>query len=1394
MIGYLFTKKIARYIFIISAIVAIFSVSLVPLHTFSTGSYMDGGMITSTNFLPVEGTSMINSVTYNATAIPEGTSLKMQFSYDNVSWYSSTGVVDSWDNLSVGTNTIDLSNMGWKKAYFFYRVIFVTDGTDTPVLNSVSVAFTSFEGTFFTYSSSGTLSSTNFLPADGVASINSFGYTISSLPPNTSVQIQFSQDGNSWYSSSGVLNDFNTLSAGTNSINLAGLLWSGSLYYKTTLISSDGINTPILNNVSLSYTSNNYYWVGTNGGSWGNSANWSATTGGSDGVGVPGVDDTAIFDTGATSSAVIDTNVNVKNLKINSGYTGTITEATSSTITMSGTTTVSSGTLTLAGVNSISGGIVLNGGILNINNAGAVGTSTLIINGGLIDNTSGGAVALSTNNLQNWNGNFTFGGTNNLNLGTGAITLSATTTVTVNGVNKTLTAGGVIGGSYGLTKGGAGGLSLNGVNTYSGRTTLNAGSLNLSNSSSLGTGALYQTGGILNVYGSSSVSNYFNVTAGNVEFNNNSIFNGVMDITTGFVADFNDSSYNKGIINGAARFAYATSGTISLSGVMSYGTVTGSVKGLADNISITHLVFHDSSYSNGTTTVASSSTMKFYDTSYNSGAISILSGGTIDFYGSGVNTGRINVASGGILNFHDSSSNNGGTISVASGWAVNFYDSSFNRDSTSSVAVGGVFDFYDYSYNNGMVNGNVTFHDDISQNTGTINGSTTREYNADATTTRNFTTDGGHSDWIIIARGVVVNISNAIYNLATNIFKAFSNGFFIFGANIAGGPVIPQISISSPLVGTSTIKWAPSIDWGTGTSSCEYKIDAENYQPLNCALGGRDIPRPGGGEHTLYVKAVDVKGNLSERSIVFNYDNATPVWTACGSDLLDEVTRPYYYLASSTSETCTATVDTSLFGNAQTTASSSIAEGVGFSIGGFEGGGHNITLKNITITGTTTSNGATLTIQNATTSDVVVSGSQNGQSGGTTTVATSTTGRIFANGANGTGNGGNGGVVIIYNSDGTVTDTIVTANGGNSTDCGNGGDSGIINITNSNNYSATSVVGEGNNRTCPSSEHSSGSIISPPVVVNRPIIIPPAVSGNNNPNNTNRGNSGGSVDTKFLNMNNSLNKLNLSNLPKVGLGDIGKNFGVSKLVNPLVNMLDLQPVTGFSSLPKLKLFNKVDVLFDNSLPKSLVNISKLVPSINKELNKAGIINGYDLYMMKESPIETPTLHELAKEKVPQPTTLMFISVDGLEKKTKLSIDKKGNAYQIISVEPESYIYVNLKNKDKEVTATFNNEYVKFVKNKDGIIKLNVMTPRALGLYTLKVGTLILEVRVVNKVVEDVTGVTGDAGVIDTNGKSNANRYTVTTSTPASNMGTRTGTGEPKKLSPIIKLWNFFGGK
>ncbi|MEO6847144.1 MAG: autotransporter-associated beta strand repeat-containing protein, partial [Chthoniobacterales bacterium] len=143
------------------------------------------------------------------------------------------------------------------------------------------------------------------------------------------------------------------------------------------------------------------------------------------------------------------------------------------------TALVKSGTgpLTLSGASTYSGGTTLNGGTLNLNNASAIGVGIFNIAGtSTIDNVSGSALTLSTNNAQTWGADFAFKGTNDLNLGTGAVTLTANRTITATANN--LTVGGVISGAFSLNKAGAGRLTLNGANAYTGGTTLTSGQLN----------------------------------------------------------------------------------------------------------------------------------------------------------------------------------------------------------------------------------------------------------------------------------------------------------------------------------------------------------------------------------------------------------------------------------------------------------------------------------------------------------------------------------------------------------------------------------------------------------------------------------------------------------------------------------------------------------------------------------------------------------------------------------------------------------------------------------------------------------------------------------------------------------------------------------------------------
>jgi autotransporter-associated beta strand protein len=216
-------------------------------------------------------------------------------------------------------------------------------------------------------------------------------------------------------------------------------------------------------------------------------------------------------------------------------------------------TKLGSNTLTLTGNNTYSGATTISAGTLLLSGSGTLGTSTISISGGTLDmggksltNTLGSLTAgtLSNGTLTNNGGNYA------LQNGTVSAILAGT-----NGVNKTTSAT----------------LTLSGNNTYSGTTTITAGTLQLGHANALGA----TTSGL--------------VVNGTLDLNGNSITKSTLSGSTGSITSvsaatltFNSTNaaigtYN-GVIGGNVALSITNSNTSGQNTVLTLGgsnTYTG---------------------------------------------------------------------------------------------------------------------------------------------------------------------------------------------------------------------------------------------------------------------------------------------------------------------------------------------------------------------------------------------------------------------------------------------------------------------------------------------------------------------------------------------------------------------------------------------------------------------------------------------------------------------------------------------------------------------------------------------------------------------------------------------------------------------------------------------------
>ncbi len=175
-------------------------------------------------------------------------------------------------------------------------------------------------------------------------------------------------------------------------------------------------------------------------------------------------------DAATTYSGPIGLNAAALTIDASNSQTATVSGAITNVSGTGSLIKTGGGTATLTGANTFTGSTTINGGTLSINADTRLGTAPgsatpghLTFDGGTLRTTA----------------SFTLGANRGTALGTGGGTIEVT-----NGT--TLTYDGIIAGGGSLTKTGDGELRIGGVNTYTGLTTVSAGTLRVTNASGLG--------------------------------------------------------------------------------------------------------------------------------------------------------------------------------------------------------------------------------------------------------------------------------------------------------------------------------------------------------------------------------------------------------------------------------------------------------------------------------------------------------------------------------------------------------------------------------------------------------------------------------------------------------------------------------------------------------------------------------------------------------------------------------------------------------------------------------------------------------------------------------------------------------------------------------------------
>jgi autotransporter-associated beta strand protein len=228
-------------------------------------------------------------------------------------------------------------------------------------------------------------------------------------------------------------------------------------------------------------------------------------------------------------------------------------------------TKMGAGTLTLSGANTYSGGTTINAGVLSLSPNSSLGSGVVTLAGGSLTATGTFSAAnpftVAENASITSSGNTVLTGTLSGSDGT-TLTLAGTGSTSLSSINVSGTdqfaIAGAISGTQALTKMGAGTLTLSGTNTYSGGTTIDAGTLSISSLSAIGSGDVTLAGGTLAPSSTISTGKSFAVTGNStISSTGNTMLTGTLtgsDGTTLTLAGTGSTSLSIINVNGTDQF------------------------------------------------------------------------------------------------------------------------------------------------------------------------------------------------------------------------------------------------------------------------------------------------------------------------------------------------------------------------------------------------------------------------------------------------------------------------------------------------------------------------------------------------------------------------------------------------------------------------------------------------------------------------------------------------------------------------------------------------------------------------------------------------------------------------------------------------------------------------